>query len=535
MSKRIELPDIPEAEQTPLVKELVGLIETLSETVGQQAEEIKRLRDEVAVLKGQKKRPRFKPSQLDQKAGQGDKDSSEGKKRPGSAKRSKTAELTIHEAQVIAPREAVPAGSRFKGYRDVVVQDLVIHARNTRYRLERWQTPDGQTLGGELPAGVTGHFGPTLQSYVLYQHHHCQVTQPLLREQLGEWGVEISAGQIDALLTADQADFHAEKAALLSAGVGSTKVLTVDDTGARHGGKNGYTTQIGNEFFAWFGSTGSKSRLNFLQLLRADHTDYRIDEDALAYMAQQKLPKGFIARLQNHPTQHFADDIAWEVHLVGLGFRQARHRQMATEGALLASALSHGLPRDLAIVSDGAGQFKLLLHGLCWVHTERLIHRLIPLNEAHREDLATVRRQIWDLYADLKRYQAQPTPAQKAALEVRFDAIFTQATRYETLNRTLKRLHSHRAELLLVLERPEIPLHTNGSEQDLRDAVKKRKVSGGTRSELGRRCRDTFMSLKRTCRKLGLSFWHYLTDRIGQTHEVPQLPELIRQRAAASS
>jgi hypothetical protein len=85
---------------------------------------------------------------------------------------------------------------------------------------------------------------------------------------------------------------------------------------------------------------------------------------------------------------------------------------------------------------------------------------------------------------------------------------------------------------LLVLERPEIPLHTNGSERDIRDYVKKRKVSGGTRSEVGRQCRDTFISLKKTCRKLGLSFWDYLNDRIAQVDRIPFLPTIIQMRAS---
>ena len=281
MSKQVQLPDIPEAAQTPLVKELLGIIAQLAEKVRQHEETIAQLQDEIAVLKGEKKRPQFKPSQLDKKAGQDEEASGEGK-RPGSAKRSKTAVLEIHEERVIPPAEPVPAGSRFKGYHDYVVQDLVIQAHTTRYRLERWETPDGQTLTGQLPESVGGrHFGPTLVSYILYQHHHCQVTQPLLVEQLREWGIDISTGQIDALLTANQAVFQEEKDALLSVGLACSGHLTVDDTGARHQGKNGYTTHIGNEYFAWFASTESKSRLNFLHLLRAGHTDYRIEEDAL--------------------------------------------------------------------------------------------------------------------------------------------------------------------------------------------------------------------------------------------------------------
>lgn len=83
-----------------------------------------------------------------------------------------------------------------------------------------------------------------------------------------------------------------------------------------------------------------------------------------------------------------------------------------------------------------------------------------------------------------------------------------------------------------MLQRPDIPLHTNDSETDVRDYVKKRKVSGGTRSEIGRRCRDTFISLKKTCRKQGISFWAYLNDRIGQAGRIPSLPATLQVRAA---
>ncbi|WP_209262281.1 IS66 family transposase [Thiorhodococcus minor] len=225
----------------------------------------------------------------------------------------------------------------------------------------------------------------------------------------------------------------------------------------------------------------------------------------------------------------------WEKHLSDLGITQERHQRIATEGALLAGVLAKGLSRELVIVSDGAGQFAILLHALCWVHAERLIHKLIPLNERQRADQQRVRDQIWTLYADLKAYQRAPDPAAIAPLRARFEAIFTQKTSSATLNRTLKRLHRHQSELLLVLLRPDIPLHTNGSENDIRGDVKWRKIGGGTRSTLGQRCRDTFASLKTTCRKLGISFWDYLNDRIEQTGTIPPLPDIIRERAAAAA
>lgn len=537
MAKRIELPNIPEHEQTPVVKVLVGIIEELAVVDQRQDEEIQQLKDEIAVLKGEKRRPKFKPSKLDQEAGKGDDDKKKGSntgKRPGSSKRSKTARLKIHEEKIIPPSEEVPPGSRFKGYRDFVIQDLVIRAHNVRYRLERWTTPDGQTLMGQLPeSSGDGHYGPTLASYILYQHHHCQVTQPLLLEQLREWDVDISSGSVNDLLLAGKELFHEEKDALLTTGLAVSSQVTVDDTGARHRGKNGYVTHIGNDFFAWFRSTESKSRINFLKLLRAAHADYRINDQALAYMEQQTLPKAPLRHLRRHRRQHFANQEQWEAHLQCLGITSARHCRIATEGALLGSLLDHGLSPDLAIISDGAGQFNVLLHGLCWVHAERLVHKLIPLDEAHRRDIASVRDQIWSFYAQLKEYKKHPTVEHKGELQARFDTIFTQRTRFETLNQTLKRLHRNKAELLLVLERPDVPLHTNGSEGDIRDYVKKNKVSGGTRSDTGRRCRDTFTSLKKTCRKLGVSFWDYLTDRISLANEIPPLAELVKLKAAS--
>jgi hypothetical protein len=104
-----------------------------------------------------------------------------------------------------------------------------------------------------------------------------------------------------------------------------------------------------------------------------------------------------------------------------------------------------------------------------------------------------------------------------------------------TLDRLLRRLHANKAELLLVLDRPEIPLHTNGSERDLRPQVIKRKISGGTRSEQGRTCRDAFLGLLLTCARLGVSFWDYLGHRLGVTGaDAPYLPDLVRLRSATA-
>lgn len=531
MSTIPPIPDIPETQRTPLVTTLVEIVKL-------QGEMLQALKDEIARLKGEKGRPKIPPSRLDKDTSDKPKDKDGSGKRHGSEKRSKTSELVIHEEKTIKV-ENVPPGSVFKGYEDYTVQGFKIELHNIRYRRERWVTPSGETLIASLPKDVLdldgGHYNNTLIAFILSQYYHAHVTQPLILEQLQEWGIDISSGQINRVITEGHDRFHAEKDEILRVGLESSSYVNVDDTGARHKGKNGYCTHIGNEWFAWFQSTDSKSRINFLELLRAGRTDYRLNNDAMEYMIENLFPKAKLDILfQNEQTQ-FANTEQWEMALKKLGITNERHVRVATEGALLGSVLEQGINSDLVIVSDDAGQFNILLHGLCWVHAERLIHKLVGYNEKQRNALEGIRGHIWDLYKDLKDYRGKPTSDKKIAIETRFDEIFTTKTCFESLNQTLKRLHANKAELLLVLERPEIPIHNNTAERDIREYVKKRKISGSTRSNLGRQCRDTFASLKKTCRKLGVSFWQFIGDRLCGNGGIPPLPEIIRLRIAQAN
>jgi Transposase IS66 family len=312
----------------------------------------------------------------------------------------------------------------------------------------------------------------------------------------------------------------------------------VDDTGARHKAANGFCTQIGNAHFAWFGTTDSKSRTNFLELLRAGHGDYVVNTEALAYMRQRGLPGPVIARLAEHPDRSFPDHAAWTAHLERLAISALKVNPdsvLATDGALWGSIKAHGLLPHTVIVSDDAGQFNVGQHGLCWVHAERLVHKLDTFTDQHRVAQRRIRALIWRFYRSLKAYRQHPTTQRKAALKARFDRIFTHKTGFVALDRLLARLHANKGELLMVLERPEIPLHTNGSENDVRCQVTKRKVSGGTRSDTGRDCRDAFLGLSKTCAKLGIAFWDYLGSRLAaQNHpDIPSLPQLIRHRCAS--
>lgn len=527
-----QLSELPEGERTGIVEWLLELCHQQREQLVLQREEIQQLKDEIAILKGEKARPKIKPSSLNkgQLEDVVEEDQQPGRKR-GKPSRKKTQELEIHQQHIIEPA-VIPPGSSFKGYEEYVVQELEVKLKNTQYLRARYLSPAGEYLVGELPVSVAGsHFGPTLRSYILSQYYQQHVPQGLILQQLREWGVEISAGQLNRLISEGHEGFHEEKAELLRVGLQVSSHINVDDTGARHQGQNGYCTHIGNEWFAWFSSTESKSRINFLELLRAGQTEYVVDEAARAYMKQQKLPQAQRALFSQNRV--CTDKAAWETYLQTLGIDTERHIRIATEGALVGSLVGQGMGSNLVIMSDDAGQFNVagFLNALCWVHAERTIHKIIPVSDTNRAAQADVRDQIWSFYQDLKAYKLAPDEPTKTALQHRFDEIFTQKTDFHLLNLALKRIHNHKKELLLVLERPEIPLHNNLSENDIRDYVKKRKISATTRSDAGRKARDTFLSLKKTCQKLGISFWHYLQDRISQQNNIPPLPGLIRAAA----
>src|ERR671939_908675 len=265
--------------------ELLGKVASLEETVAAQ-------REEIAGPKGLKDRPALKPSGMEKASEPKPPSSPKGRRGPV------TPRVAVEDRILAA---AVPPGSRFKGYADFLVQDLMLRARCIRYRRERWLTPDGQLIVAPLPGGVESHFGPELCRFVLAQYHQGQVTLPRLVAQLRAIGLAISTRQVMRLLIDGQQRFRDEARDVLRAGLAQAAWITVDDTGARHKAANGTCTQIGNDHFAWFGTTASKSRLNFLELLRAGHTDYVINAEALAYMRQRALPEALIARLAEAP------------------------------------------------------------------------------------------------------------------------------------------------------------------------------------------------------------------------------------------
>ena len=538
MAPPVSLSGLSRPELEALLVELFGEVASLKQVN-------RDLREEIARLKDQKGRPNIKPSGMDK----GTEPSKPAHKEKRRGRGKVTPRVNIEEQVVNAP---APEGSRFKGYEPFLVRDLVISVRATCYQRERWITPDGRTILAPLPEGIEGHFGPELRRFVLMQYHQGQSTPPRLVALSRSMGVSISKRQLQHLLTEKHDGFITEAQDVPRAGLETSPFVSVDDTGARHMGKNGFCTQIGKDWLTWFGTRSSKSRLNFLDLLRAGYTDYVLNDAAYDYMRNQGPPAATIARLMAEPQTRFNDKDAWQVHLDRLGFntlnitpepadRFAGHRlasrsdpvRVASEGALWGSIQAHKFLCDAVVLSDDAGQFNVGRHALCWVHAERLVHKLDTFTDKHRAAQKKLRGLIWNFYGDLKVYRAQPNQRRSLALRARFDRIFRRRTGFATLDRLLARLHANKAELLMVPDRPETPLHTNGSENDIRCYVTRRKVSAGTRSDVGRDSRDAFLSLTKTCDKLRVPVWDYLGSRLKVAGHVmiEALDHYVRRRS----
>src|SRR5208337_4484620 len=506
--------------------------EKLSAALAGQRVENQALKDEIARLKKLPPRPPQKPSGMEKATDRPEGGTKGGEDEASRRRRGPGVSKLKTDRTIILTVEA-PAGSRHKGYENIVVQDLMLKAETTLYRRECWETPDGKRLMAPLDGGIVGGCGPHLHRLVLMLHFQGQMTCERIVELLAGMGLAISKRQVVRLLHAKLESFRAEDDAVLRAGLEGSPFVTVDDTGARHAGKACFTTHIGSDRFAAFRTGPGKSRLAFLSRLLGGAASYVINAAAIAYMRAGNLAQDVIDRLGGHASRVFRSHGEWMDHLRALGLTELRVTpdpvRVASEAALWGAIEAEGLLAQAVIVSDDAGQFRVGDHALCWVHAERLIHKLVPANDRQRNAIEVARRMVWWFYRQLKDYKLAPSPEWAAELSARFDRIFKRRTGYATLDRLLKRLLGRKDELLRVLERPDIPLNTNASENDIRAFVTKRKISGGTVSEKGREARDAMLGLAKTCKKLKIPFFDYLGARLGiPGPDIPDLATLVR-------
>ena len=247
----------------------------------------------------------------------------------------------------------------------------------------------------------------------MHQHYNNQVTQPLLLEDLREYGIDISSGGLDHLLTGGLEAFHAEKDGLMPAGIEASDFLQTDNTSARHQGTNCHTLYVGSDRFASFTTSETKSRVNFLRTLLAPNTSHLLGGDAVYYMESMGLPAKIIElaeqRIEKLGDQRYSNAGAWERQLNRWEVDSEEHRRVMTEAVLFNTMLIDTELIVMPLISDDAGQFKVLglTHRLCWLHAERHVARLVPTNERQRKAYDGERRAIWKYYQRLKAYREQ--------------------------------------------------------------------------------------------------------------------------------
>jgi regulator of replication initiation timing len=518
---------------------LFNLIEDQQATIRQLQAENQQLRDENNRLKGEHGKPDIKANKPPKPPAASD-HSSEAERRQPQAwrKGSKLDRITINrEAILTVNPTSLPVDAEFKGHEDVVVQDVRFETDNILFHKEKYYSPSARkTYLAELPPGYSGQFGPGLKALALVEYYACNVAEPKLLDLLRSIGVVISAGELSNLLIKHQAGFHAEKAAVYAAGLGSSPWQHLDQTSTRVAGVNQQCHVVCNPLYTAFFTTASKDRLSVLDVLRnlAART-FRLNAEAFELLHVLGLAQRVLIQLQALPQEQTFSETELMALLdqlaPPLGPLQRQHILEATAIAAYHAQLE--FPVIQLLLCDDAPQFNWLTGelALCWVHEGRHYKKLAPYVPQHQQLLAEFQKQFWDFYDQLLTYRQQPSVAEKARLTTKFETLFATTTGYEALDARIAKTRLKKTSLLLVLEHPEIPLHNNPAELAARQRVRKRDVSFGPQTADGAKAWDTFQTLTGTAKKLGVSSYHYIRDRVSQAYTLPSLADLITERA----
>jgi hypothetical protein len=262
---------------------------------------------------------------------------------------------------------------------------------------------------------------------------------------------------------------------------------------------------------------------------------FLLNEEAFSYIDIFRLPIPVVGQLKTFPQQQPIGEKQFfgllDKHLSYLGPQQ--RNRILDAAAVAAYHAQMEFPVIRLLLSDEAPQFKLITQelALCWVHDGRHYKKLDPFISYHQQMLDIFLKQYWVFYKQLLQYREYPSDKEHIRLDNLFDEVFSTVTGYDALDQRIAKTKAKKSSMLLVLDHPEIPLHNNPAELGARKRVRKRVVSFGTRTILGTKAWDTFMSISATAKKLGINFYDYICDRISGTCQMLSMAELITKRA----
>jgi hypothetical protein len=529
--------DVEGARQA--IVQLLNLVEALASDNRELRDENQRLRDEINRLKGEQGKPKIKPNRpASSPTATNHSSERERHQRQVWKKSGKVERIEVKREEVLKVDLArLPADAEFKGYDDVIVQDIKIETDNVLFHKEKFYSRSERAAYlAELPRGYAGQFGPGVKALTVVLYHAANMSEPKVSEFFEFVGLHISEGEVSNLLIKDQDDFHAEKEAVYAAGLRSSPWQHIDETSTRVNGVNQHCHTMCNPWYTAYVTTDKKDRLAVLEaLLNGRALTFRLNVEAYAWLEPVGLPTSALAALQQLPQDQvlneadFTQQLALALPTLG---SQARRRVLEA-AAVAAYHAQQDFPIVELLLCDDADQFKRLTEelALCWIHDARHYKKLNPVVPHHRQLLDDFMGHYWDLYDDLLTYRQAPTPDDATRLSQRFDDLFATKTDYADLDARIAKTQAKKDALLMVLKHPELPLHNNPAELAARRRVRKRDVSFGPRTEEGKQAWDTFMTLADTAKKLGVSFYHYMFDRVSQANQIPKLADLIAERA----
>jgi len=519
---------------------LLNLVESQKAEIERLRAENQCLRDEVNRLKGEQGQPKIKANKKKRQSDPTDYSSEKERRRPKTRrKRGKRDKIKIDREQVLeVDQDTLPEDAEFKGYEDVIVQDIRIETDNVLFRKEKYYSPsEGKAYTAELPPGYEGQFGPMVKSWIIVLYFAMNVSQPKIIAFLEAAGIIISSGKVSEIIHTQTGRMHPEKAEIYETGLRSTPWQQIDDTGARVNGQNWYTHIVCNPFYTAYFTKPRKDRLTVLQILWGDRPlTFCLNELAFAYLEQCGLSKRKRKALTRLPQEQMLTQTEFETllkeHGPELGPQQ--YKWVLEAAAIAAYHTQDEFPIVLLLLCDDAGQFKRIteLLALCWVHDGRHYKKLNPAIEHHYQVLDEFLTQFWAFYHQLAAYRLDPTPTERERLVDEFDQLFSTVTGYQYLDERIAKTKAKKEELLLVLHHPEIPLHNNEAELGARQPKPKQKISVGPRTQEGVNVWDTGLTLVATARKLGVNIFGYICDRVSGANQMPSLASLIEQKAS---
>ena len=528
------------------IQKLLNVVEALSSDKKSLADEVERLRKQ---LEQKKKDKTTRGGKGDDQQQQSDSDHSSEKRRreflkqrrPGQDRRSFKG-LPIHQTIEcpVDPATLPPDAVRLEN-EIVIVQDIEIQPKNTRFQRQVFFSAAAQqTFRGPLPAGSDrGDFGANLRALIVALKYCGNMSEPKIGEFLANFDVQVSSGSLSNILTATASDFESDYHDVLLAGLSSTAYQQTDDTSARVQGAFWHTHILCNPFYTLYSTRPHKDRLAVLAMLQnTNEPRFRLGSETLALLQAEflPLPEKWRAKLTALGEVELASSELKHLLDEWFGDRNQQLR-IALEQAAAIVYYRHqtAVPVVRTLVCDDAGQFKLLTQklALCWIHEGRHYEKLSPVAGRHADALAAFQDRFWNYYAALQDYRAGPNTEWAARLLVEFDALFATRTGYEALDERIAKSRAKRDQLLTVLSEPAVPLHNNASELGARVSARRRDVSLHSRSTRGARAMDILTTLVQTLKKLGLSGYAYLRDRLSRARQLPPLAQSLLQAAAS--